>query len=58
MVRWIAIVFLGAAWIHDGVAARSWRERAKEAEARAAAAEAWAETVEEEAGMWVAERTR
>lgn len=43
-----------AGWIY-GIG--GWHCAQKE-QARAAAAEAWAETVEEEAGLWVAERTR
>lgn len=35
-----------------------WRERIEAAEARAAAAEEWAETVENEAEMMMAERER
>lgn len=53
MKRWMAIVLLGAAWLHDGLAAMEWRERAREAEVRAAEAESWAETVATEAALWL-----
>lgn len=58
MKRWLAIIFLACAWLRDGIAAHALRERAKAAEQRAAEAEAWAATVEEEAGMIVADRLR
>lgn len=52
MKRWMAIVLLGAAWLHDGFEAMEWREQAEAAERRADEAESWAETVATEAEMW------
>lgn len=60
MKRWIAIVILAGAWLHDGIVGAEWKsrallaeERAIAAERRAERAEAWARTIEDEAGMWM-----
>ena len=60
------VCLLGAGFLFGWLAAEGafavieshWRERIEAAEARAAAAEEWAEVVEEEARMWVAEGAR
>jgi len=48
----LAVLF-AAMWVHDGLEGMYWHERAKDAERRAADAEAWAAAVEAEAEMWV-----